>query len=143
MRGAITLVALALAAVLFGATDGSASSAQATKLFGTVGPEFGPAPITAKTRVVLTSGPSQRITLRTAAGRAVTRMKVGTYRVTVRDRSSFHNANVRAPGFSRKTTVGFVGTQRWRIRLARAGTLRFLCDPHAAVGMRGSARIVR
>ena len=106
-------------------------------------PPTGAAPITAKTRVVLTAGPSQRITLRTAAGKVVRTMRVGTYNMTVRDRSRFHNAHVRAPGFNRSTTLSFVGTQRWRVRLARGGTLRFLCDPHASVGMRGSARIVR
>jgi hypothetical protein len=29
------------------------------------------------------------------------------------------------------------------VKLARVGTLRFLCDPHAVDGMRGSAKIVR
>ena len=92
---------------------------------------------------MLTAGPSQRITLRTAAGKVVRTMRVGSYNMTVRDLSRFHNAHVRAPGLNRSTTLSFVGTQRWRVRLARAGTLRFLCDPHGSVGMRGSARIVR
>jgi plastocyanin len=105
-------------------------------------PPTGPAPITSKTRVVLTAGPRQVITLRTAAGKAVRTMRTGTYNVTVRDRSRQHNARIRAPGVNRATTLAFVGTQRWRVALSRAGTLRFLCDPHAADGMRGSARIV-
>lgn len=101
-------------------------------------------PVRPGTRVVLTSGPGFRITLRTAAGRTVTRLRVGTYRMVVRDRSRMHNARVRAPGgYNRATTLRFVGTQTWRVRLRRAGTLRFLCDPHASRGMRGSARIVR
>jgi plastocyanin len=70
-------------------------------------------------------------------------MRVGTYTMVVRDRSPLHNARVIAPGYRRATTVPFVGRQRWRVRLARPGTLRFLCDPHASQGMRGSARIVR
>ena len=106
-------------------------------------PPAGPAPITAKTRLVLTSGPAQVITLRTAAGKAVRTMKLGTYSLTVRDRSPAHDAHVIAPGFNRKTTVAFVGTQRWKVKLAKVGTLRFLCDPHASAGMRGSAKIVR
>jgi plastocyanin len=109
----------------------------------TPAPPSGAAPITAKTRVVLTAGPSQRITLRTAAGKVVRTMRVGTYTMTVRDRSRFHNAHVRAPGYNRATTLAFVGTERWRVRLAKVGTLRFLCDPHASAGMRGSAKIVR
>jgi len=106
-------------------------------------PPTGPAPITAKTRLVLTAGPAQVITLKTAAGKKVTTMRTGTYNVTVRDRSRQHNAHIRAPGVNRKTTVAFVGTQRWKVAFARPGTLRFLCDPHAAAGMRGSAKILR
>ncbi|HUF02231.1 MAG TPA: plastocyanin/azurin family copper-binding protein [Gaiellaceae bacterium] len=99
--------------------------------------------VTARTRLVLTSGPGFAINLRTAAGQRVTRMRVGTYTMVVRDRSRIHNARVVAPGYRRATTLRFVGQQRWRVRLARPGTLRFLCDPHAGRGMRGTARIVR
>lgn len=98
--------------------------------------------ITAKTKLVLTSGPGFSIALKTAAGKAVKTMKTGTYTVTVRDRSTMHNAHIVAPGYERKTTVPFVGTQTWKVRLAKAGTLRFLCDPHAS-RMRGSAKILR
>jgi plastocyanin len=61
----------------------------------------------------------------------------------VRDRSRIHNAHVVAPGFDRKATFPFLGTQTWTIALKRTGTFRFLCDPHAVLGMRGSAKIVR
>lgn len=98
--------------------------------------------LTVKTRLVLTSGPGFSIALRTAAGKVVRTMKTGTCTVTVRDRSTMHNAHVVAPGYDRKTTVPFVGTQTWKIRLAKPRTLRFLCDPHAS-SMRGSAKIVR
>ena len=99
--------------------------------------------VTAKTRLVLTSGPAEVITLKTAAGANVKRMKLGTYSVRVRDRSRIHNAHVVAPGFNKRTTLPFVGTQTWKIALKRTGTFRFLCDPHAVVGMKGSAKIVR
>ena len=99
--------------------------------------------VTPRTRLVVTSGPRQVITLRTGAGRPVRTMRRGTYTVVVRDRSRLHNARLVAPGFRRATTVPFAGQQRWRVRLARTGTLRFLCDPHASLGMRGTARIVR
>lgn len=107
-------------------------------------PRPAPAPnaITPRTGVRLTSGPAEVIRLRTAAGRAVRAMRRGTYTVVVRDRSRLHNAHIVAPGFNRRTTVNFVGTQRWRVRLARVGTLRFLCDVHPTT-MRGTARIVR
>lgn len=98
--------------------------------------------ITAKTPLVLTSGPGFTITLKTAAGKAVKSMKTGTYAVTVRDRSTMHNAHIVAPGYDRRTTVPYVGTQRWKVKLAKVGTLRFLCDPHAS-SMKGSAKITR
>lgn len=232
MLRAVALAASAVAlAALLGAADGSATQTQATKLFGTVGPEFSisltdaqgnrvtkldpgsyeievddladfhsfhlegpgvnertdveftgkvtwqvtfrdgrytyrcdphpglagsftvgnpptdPAPkprvVTAKTRLVLTSGPKEVITLKTPAGVAVKAMKRGTYTITVRDRSRIHNARVRAPGYKRATTpLSYTGTQTWKAKLAKTGTFRFLCDPHAITGMKGSAKIV-
>jgi plastocyanin len=100
--------------------------------------------VTARTRLVLTSGPAEVITLKTRSGAAVKQMKLGTYKVTVRDRGRDHNAHVVAPGFNRKTKpLEYTGTQTWTIKLARTGSFRFLCDPHAIVGMKGSAKIVR
>jgi plastocyanin len=101
-----------------------------------------PGTVTAKSKLVLTAGPSFSITLKTSAGKAVKRMRLGTYSVTVRDRSRIHNAHVVAPGFNKATTVPFVGTKSWKFALKRTGTFRFLCDPHASSGMRGSAKIV-
>jgi plastocyanin len=101
-----------------------------------------PAAVTPKTRLVVTAGPAEVITLRTAAGKPVKTLKRGTYTVTVRDRSRIHNVHLTAPGFSRKTTLPFVGTQTWKVKLARVGALRYRCDPHAILGMKGSAKIV-
>jgi plastocyanin len=229
-RAVISVVVLATAALLL-ASGGSARSAQETKLFGTVGPEFSislvdaqgndvskldpgtyviqvkdlsdfhnfhlfgtganestgigatgdvtwtvtftdgiyrfvcdahptsmigrftvgtppatspPPPATSTPKkLVLTSGPAYSITLKTTAGKAVRSLKLGTYTVVVRDRSSFHDAHIIAPGFDRRTAVPFVGTKTWKMKLARTGKLRFLCDPHASQGMRGSAKITR
>jgi plastocyanin len=96
----------------------------------------------AKGKLVVTAGPGYTITLRTPAGKAVRTLKTGTYRVTVRDRSRAHNVHLIAPGFNKTTTLSYVGTQTWRVRLSRAGTLRYQCDPHARAGMRGSAKIL-
>lgn len=106
-------------------------------------PTSTPTPVTAKTRLVLTSGPGFVITLKTAKGKAVKTMKRGTYTMVVRDRGPTHNAHVVAPGFNRKTSpLTYTGSQTWRVKLSRTGTIRFLCDPHARGGMRGSAKIV-
>jgi plastocyanin len=107
-------------------------------------PSGGGGAITAKTKLRLTSGPGFSITLKTAAGKTVKTMKRGTYTVTVRDRSRIHNAHLIAPGYNRATKpLTYTGTQTWKVKLARVGTLRFLCDPHALQGMKGSAKIVR
>lgn len=107
-------------------------------------PSGGGGVITAKTKLRLTSGPGFTITLRTAAGKTVKTMKRGTYTVTVRDRSRIHNAHLIASGYNRATKpLTYTGAQTWKVKLARVGTLRFLCDPHALQGMKGSAKIVR
>jgi len=132
-------------------TDGTyrfVCDAHPTSMIGrfTVGtpPATSPPPATSTPKkLVLTSGPGYTITLKTQAGKAVKSLKLGTYTVIVRDRSTFHDAHIVAPGFDRSTTVAFVGTKTWKLKLAKTGTLRFLCDPHARQGMRGSARIVR
>jgi plastocyanin len=132
-------------------TDGTYTflcDAHPTSMVGrfTVGtpPATSPPPATTTPKkLVLTSGPGFTITLKTAAGKAVKSLKLGTYKVVVRDRSSIHDAHIVAPGFDHRTTVPFVGTKTWKMKLAKTGTLRFLCDPHARQGMRGSARIVR
>ena len=99
--------------------------------------------ITAKTKLRLTSGPGYSITLKTVAGKTVKSMKRGTYTVTVRDRSRIHDAHLVGPGYNRVTKpLTYTGTQTWKVKLARVGTLRFLCDPHALQGMKGSAKIV-
>jgi hypothetical protein len=101
-------------------------------------------PVTSKTRLQLTSGPGFTIALKTSAGKSVKSMKTGTYTVVVRDRSPIHNAHIVAPGYNRLTKpLSYTGTQTWKVKLAKAGTLRFLCDPHVLQGMKGSAKIVR
>lgn len=107
-------------------------------------PTTTPPPATAKTKLLLTSGPGFVITLKTAKGKAVKRMKSGTYTMVVRDRGRTHNAHVVAPGFNRKTSpLTYTGSRTWKVKLRKTGTLRFLCDPHARGGMKGSAKIVR
>jgi plastocyanin len=123
--------------------DPHATSMRGTFTVGAPATTSPSAAVTPRSRLVLTSGPGFTITLRTSAGADVKTLKVGTYTVVVRDRSRIHNARLVAPGFNRETTLPFVGTQTWKVGLARPGTLRFLCDPHVRSGMRGSATIVR
>lgn len=90
-------------------------------------------------RLIATVGPAFTISLRTPAGARVRTLARGAYTIVVRDRSRLHNFHLLGPRVNRRTTVAARGTFTWRVTL-RAGTYRFVCDPHAA-GMRGSFRV--
>jgi plastocyanin len=85
-----------------------------------------------------TVGPGATISLR-LAGRKVTRLKAGRYRILVRDRSHMHNFHLIGPGLNRKTTVAAHGNRTWTVTL-RKGTYRYVCDPHKSL-MKGSFRV--
>ena len=80
-----------------------------------------------------------KIELKTAAGRRVTTLKRGTYRIKIEDHSSIHNFHLRGPGVNKSTTVGGVSERIWTVTL-RPGKYTFVCDPHA-MQMRGSFRV--
>jgi plastocyanin len=109
------IAALALAVGLIGATAADA----ATTLSGTVGPGF-------------------TITLK-KSGSKVTRLRHGTYKIRISDRSNIHDFHLTGPGVNKKTSVSGTGTTTWTVRLRR-GTYRYVCDPHASQ-MKGSFRV--
>jgi hypothetical protein len=92
--------------------------------------------------LVATVGPTKRITLTTAAGKAVTALPAGNYVFVVRDRSRLHNFRLQEafkPGgrhLERQTQLRFVGTVRWRV-LLRSGSYTFSSDSNP-LRMRGS-----
>jgi hypothetical protein len=90
-------------------------------------------------RLAATVGPGYTIKVRTAAGAAVRSVKPGLYTITVHDRSGQHNFHLTGPGVNKSTSVGWVGTKTWRVRVVHGKTYRFVCDPHASM-MRGSFR---
>ena len=69
-------------------------------------------------------------------GKKVTTLKPGRYTFVISDKASSHNFHLTGPGVNKKTTVGGTGTKTWTVTL-KAGTYRFVCDPHAAQ-MKGS-----
>jgi hypothetical protein len=90
-------------------------------------------------KLVATVGPSESITLRTAAGTPVRSLRAGVYTVVVKDRSGEHNFRIVGPGVSKATGVDSTGTVTWKVKLLRGKGYRFLCDPHSD-DMRGSFR---
>jgi plastocyanin len=98
-----------------------AGSAAATPLTGTVGPGF-------------------TITLANKAGKVKT-LKHGSYKITVKDKSSSHNFHIFGPGVKKVvTSVPFVGTKTVTVTLKK-GTYTYQCDPHAAAGMKATFKV--
>jgi hypothetical protein len=65
--------------------------------------------------------------LRNSSGKTVSAVKRGYYLILVRDRSRRQNFRLTGKDLSRKTTARFVGSVRWRLRLA-AGRYTFRSD---------------
>jgi plastocyanin len=65
--------------------------------------------------------------------------KAGKIRLTVSDKSDFHNFHLTGPGVNVKTSVAAVGTKTFTVTLKK-GTYRFVCDPHASA-MKGSFKV--
>ncbi len=81
-------------------------------------------------------GPGFTITLKTAQGRLVKRLKPGTYTVRIRDISPIHNFHLFGPGVNKLTSVQNTGSVTWTVRL-KHGIYRYRCDPHRTI-MHGS-----
>ena len=99
-----------------------------------------PPPTPKARRLQALAGPGFTVSVRSLAGARIASTARGRVNLLVRDRSRFHNFHLIGPGVNRKTTVGFVGTRTWQLTL-QPGLYRFLCDPHARRGMRGSFRV--
>lgn len=117
LSAAILVVAIAVATFAWSAV-GAAAAAQTVN--GTVGPGF-------------------TITL-TMHGKKVTKLKAGTYRFVISDRSSIHDFHLSGPGLDRVlTAVDFTGTKSFSLTLKK-GSYHFQCDPHASI-MHGAFRV--
>ena len=68
------------------------------------------------------------------------RVEAGTYLVTVKDLSAFHNFHLTGPGVNKWTSVSKHGTTTWKLRLEK-GTYRYVCDAHAT-SMKGKLEVV-
>jgi plastocyanin len=113
MQRSLAGVAVMLTALVLAGT----SSAATQKLTGTTGPGF-------------------TITVKKGSTK-VTKLKAGTYKIVVADKSSIHNFHLFGPGVNKKTSVPFVGTQTWTVKL-KPGKYTYQCDIHVATGMKGT-----
>jgi len=82
-----------------------------------------------------------KIEMKNAAGRKLTRIKAGTYRIKIEDKATIHNFRLNGPGVNRATSTPRTTETVWTVRL-KPGRYVFLCDPHAST-MKGSFRVVK
>jgi plastocyanin len=115
--GRLTLLLALVAAALSVVANAAAAT---PKLTGEVGPGF---------TIELKQG-----------SKDVKTLKAGTYKIKVEDKASIHDFHLKGPGVNKSTTVPFMGTQTWTVKLKK-GTYTYQCDPHAASGMKGTFRV--
>jgi plastocyanin len=84
-------------------------------------------------------GPGYTIEVK-RAGKDLTTIKAGTYKIKVEDKASVHDFHLVGPGLNKSTTVPFVGEKTWTITL-KPGKYTYKCDPHALAGMKGTFRV--
>jgi plastocyanin len=78
-------------------------------------------------KLLATVGPKSTISLKSASGAALKKVKAGTYSITVRDRSKLHNFHLVGKGVNRKSGLAGTGTLTWKVKLS-AGVLRYFSD---------------
>ncbi len=115
----LTLIGIAGAAAIAATTALAAPDAStAPLLIGVTGPD----------------APTISVKLR---GKRVTRLKPGTYRLRVYDRSDSHDFHLRGPRMDRRITNRlFTGARLVNVTL-RKGSYEFYCAPHYFSGMNG------
>jgi plastocyanin len=97
---------------------------------------------TRTTKAVLLTGevgPGYTIEVK-RAGKDLTTIKAGTYKIKVEDKASVHDFHLVGPGLNKSTSVPFVGEKTWTITL-KPGKYTYKCDPHALAGMKGTFRV--
>jgi len=88
-----------------------------------------------------TVGPERIITLTTRTGVRVAKVPSGRHTFVIRDRSYFHNFVLsRGRTRLRWTTLDFLGTVRWTVRIRPGATYNFFCASHRKA-MHGSFRV--
>jgi plastocyanin len=120
LRRLLLLLTLAAGASLAVAAIATAGTSKSAGLVGEVGPGY-----------------SIEVKLN---GKDLKTIKAGTYRIKVEDKSSIHDFHLIGKGLNKATTVSFVGDRIWRVTF-KPGKVTYKCDPHAAMGMKGSFRV--
>ena len=92
------------------------------------------------TKLTGVTGPGFTITLKKGSAKVKT-LKPGKYSITVNDKSNIHNFRLKGPGLNKQiTALAFKGSKTVTVTLKK-GTYTYLCDPHAAQGMKGTFKV--
>lgn len=75
-------------------------------------------------------GPGKAISLKTAAGAHVKKLKAGAYRLSVKDATKADNFHLVGPGLNKKTGVKFRGTVVWKVRFKAGKKYTVRSDAH-------------
>jgi hypothetical protein len=76
-------------------------------------------------------GPGKTISLKTATGAAVKKLKAGAYKVAVKDATKSDNFHLLGSGVNKKTGVKFRGSVSWTVRFKAGKTYVVRSDAHA------------
>jgi plastocyanin len=75
-------------------------------------------------------GPGKSISLKTAAGATVKKLKAGAYRIAVKDATKADNFHLLGPGVNKKTGVAFRGSISWKVRFKAGKKYTVRSDAH-------------
>ena len=75
-------------------------------------------------------GPKKTISLKTAGGAVVKKLKAGTFRIAVKDSTKVDNFHLLGPGVNRKTGVKFRGSVSWTVKFTAGKKYTVRSDAH-------------
>jgi plastocyanin len=75
-------------------------------------------------------GPGKSISLKTARGTTVKKLKAGSYRIAVKDATKADNFHLLGPGLNKKTGVAFRGSVSWKVRFKAGKKYTVRSDAH-------------
>lgn len=75
-------------------------------------------------------GPGKSISLKTAGGATVKKLKAGAYRIAVKDATKADNFHLLGPGLNKKTGVAFRGSVSWKVRFKAGKKYTVRSDAH-------------
>ena len=93
----------------------------------------------ASVSLVATVGSGSQVTLRSPSGQGIARLRPGTYRILVSDKSRTQNFHLVGPGINKRSGIAYVGRTTWKLKF-QPGVYRYGSD---LAGKMKSFRVVK